>query len=190
MNICVVTNDMRLARFIILELEEAGYAAVCSENAENADLYICDLDFVEKAPADCIGFSYDESRADSVSTFLQRPLDAKKLRSAVSKKLDIIPKSNRPLQLEINSATREARTELGKVRLSDKELSLLNTLYKAEILTREGGARIFGAADSNIVDVYVHYLRKKLAKVYSGDTVKSVRGKGYALSKTLDIKFT
>ena len=189
MNICVVTNDMRLARFIILELEEAGYTATHGEITHSADLYICDLDCLETVPDNCIGFSLYEEKREKVSTFLQRPIDAKKLINAISKRFDFIPNSERLMQIEINKASREAKTELGKIRLSEKEIALLKALCKTPILSREDGAKIFGDADSNVVDVYIYYLRKKLAKIYNGNTVKSMRGKGYSLADSLDIKF-
>ena len=66
MNICVVTNDMRLARFIILELEEAGYTATHGEITHSADLYICDLDCLETVPDNCIGFSLYEEKREKV----------------------------------------------------------------------------------------------------------------------------
>ena len=189
MDICVVTNDARLARFIVLELKEAGYTAMHSEVTAAAKLCICDLDFVSDVPRDCIGFAYDESKRECVQDFLKRPIDTEALRDVVCRRLNIAPVQKRSVQIEVNTASRKV-TSLGKeVRLSEKELALFIKLYESGTLTREDGAKIFGQTESNVVDVYVHYLRKKLAKVYDGETVVSNRKKGYSLSDSLIVKF-
>ena len=82
MDICVVTNDALLARFLILELAEAGFhAEQRTDFASEADLYLCDLDFyVDEVPEETVGFSYDENKRRRVQSFLHRPIDAEKLR--------------------------------------------------------------------------------------------------------------
>ncbi len=189
MDICVVTNDARIARFIVLELKEAGYTAMHSEVAAAANLCICDLDFISDAPRDCIGFSYDESKRESVQNFLKRPIDTETLRNAVDKRLNLTTAQKRSVQLEVNQTSRKVMSLGKEVRLSEKELALFIKLCESHTLTREDGSRLFGDSESNIVDVYVHYLRKKLAKVYDGETVKANRGKGYSLSEELTVKF-
>ncbi len=41
-----------------------------------------------------------------------------------------------------------------------------------------------GAKDTNVTDVYVNYLRKKLKTAFGADFIKSVRGVGYMYSET------
>ena len=162
---------------------------MCSgESAADARLYIYDLDFASDVSGADIGFSYNEAKRAEVHTFLQRPIDAAALVSAVSGMLtgSAVAKES---AIDVCTQTRKAKTDKGEVRLSEKEFALLIELCKVPLLSREEGARIFGEAESNVVDVYMHYLRKKLAKVYSGETVISMRSKGYALSKTLKINF-
>ena len=189
MDICVVTNDARVARFIVLELKEAGYAAMHSEVVAAAKLCICDLDFICDAPSDCIGFSYDNEKSTSVQDFLPRPIDSERLRGAVAKRLSVFPAQKAAVLIEVDEKKRKARADGKEVRLSEKELALLIKLCETPVLTREDGAKIFGEGDSNVVDVYVHYLRKKLAKICDGETVKSKRGKGYSLSDAVTVKF-
>ena len=188
MDICVVTNDARVARFIELELIEAGYNTTSSEVPTDAKLYICDLDSGCDVLNGAIGFSRSEGKRNLVENFLLRPIDALKLRSTVSKLL-AEPFSVNSTVLEVTSTTRKAKTEKGEVRLSEKELSLLRMLCTSPLVTRSDGAKLFGDGDSNVVDVYVHYLRKKLSAVCDGKTVISKRGAGYTLSDTLNIKF-
>lgn len=73
------------------------------------------------------------------------------------------------------------------VRLSDKEYRILEYLVinRQRILTREQLAlRIWGfdsEAEYNNVEVYMSFVRKKLAFVGAKTTVKAVRGVGYEL---------
>ena len=189
MDICVITNDVQAARFIELELEEAGYSVCRAESEIGARLYIYDLDFKADAPDSAIGFSYDVSRRGTAQNFLLRPIDAEKLRHTVEKLLSE-PTVAKAMSIEADSTTRKLKTANGEVRLSEKEFALFNALCTAKVLKREDGARIFGNSDSNVVDVYMHYLRKKLEKICSGETVKSKRGDGYTLSDKITVKFT
>ena len=188
-DICVITNDLLLARFIELELTEAGYSVCSGENAKDARLYIYDLDFASDTSGADIGFSYNEAKRAEVNTFLQRPIDAAALVNAVSGMLKGHTAAMESA-IEVCTKTRKARTDKGEVRLSAKELALLVELCRVPLLSREDGAKIFGEAESNVVDVYMHYLRRKLAKVYGGETVISMRSKGYALAEALKINFT
>lgn len=190
MDICIITADARLGRFIKLELEDAGYTAEAAPAANiEAHLYICDLDtFTGEIPEDAIGISYDENKRSRTDTFLVRPIDTLKLRDAAAKRLSALYSGDPHVTIEVERATRTARSAAGEVRLSEKELALLVMLCETPLLTREGGATIFGDGDSNVVDVYIHYLRKKLAKVHGGETIESKRGKGYSLTDALNIK--
>ena len=189
MDICVITNDAQIARFIKLELEEVGYNVCHAESEIGARLYIYDLDFKAEAPSNAIGFSYDHSHHNAVQNFLLRPIDAEKLIRTVEKLLTE-PSSSEALSIEVDSSTRKIKTENGEVRLSQKEFALFKTLCDSKVLKREDGARIFGNSDSNVVDVYMHYLRKKLEKVCAGESVKSKRNEGYFLSSKITVKFT
>ena len=123
MDICIITNDTVLARFFSLELEEIGYTVCVKENYTEARLAICDLDFTSDIPQNSIGFSYDEKKRSLVKNFLLRPIDASKLRSAVSKLL-AEPTSSAVTSIEVDILTRKVKTERGEVRLSEKELAL------------------------------------------------------------------
>ena len=189
MDICVITEDALLARFIELELTEAGYSVCTADRSSEALLYICDLDGTATVPKNAIGFSYHESKRTQVENFLLRPIDVLKLKNAVANLLDV-PSHPKNSVIEVEKKTRKAKAEKGEVRLSEKELALLCRLADSRILTREDGKKIFEDSDTNVVDVYMHYLRKKLSKVHGGEAVKSLRGKGYILSDAVTVKFT
>jgi two-component system OmpR family response regulator len=76
--------------------------------------------------------------------------------------------------------------------LSAREYALLGYLIRQEghVVTRQQILdAVWGAEPdvySNIVDLYVHYLRRKLESLGRRDALRTVRGVGYALSGTVD----
>jgi two-component system OmpR family response regulator len=78
------------------------------------------------------------------------------------------------------------------VDLTAKEFALLEFFMRrpGELLTR---SRIiehvwdFGYdGDSNVVDVYVRYLREKIDRPFGRDSIETVRGRGYRLREVAD----
>ncbi len=190
MEICIVTNDSVLARFIILELAEAGFSAEQSDSPRNdARLNIFDLDsFSEHLTEPSVGFSCSDSAAKRVKHFLHRPISVPALINIVT---DVLTPQGTKRQeervLTLEKASRKVKTSIGTVRLSEKELTLLLKLCDTHILSREAAEEIFGGCESNVVDVYVHYLRKKLKKICPYEIILSKRGEGYALGEMVSI---
>ena len=189
MDIGILTTDAVLARFLCLELKDAGYtAAPIQDFSAAATLYLCDLDAVEGPyPENTVGFSSDERKASAVRAFLPRPIDALELRETVARYFPRNAAENTPT-LRFARETRIVRGERGSVRLSQKEAALLLALADGRILTREAGAKLFGDGESNVVDVYVHYLRRKLTAVCGVQTIRAVRGAGYVLSEEIVLR--
>ena len=89
--------------------------------------------------------------------------------------------------LRLDPASRRVTRGKHEVALTAKEFALLEYFMRraGEVLSR---TRLiehvwdFGfEADSNIVDVYVRYLREKIDRPYGRDTIETVRGSGYRL---------
>lgn len=89
------------------------------------------------------------------------------------------------------AARRVTRGDLA-VELTAKEFALLEYFMRrpGEVLTR---SRIiehvwdFGYdGDSNVVDVYVRYLREKIDRPFRRDSIETVRGSGYRLREVSD----
>ena len=83
----------------------------------------------------------------------------------------------------------EERTVLYRNRtayLSESEWKLLLTLgdFSMETVEREHLGELFGGG-GNIVDVYIHALRKKLEAPFGLRLIQTVRGKGYCLRARL-----
>jgi two-component system OmpR family response regulator len=102
--------------------------------------------------------------------------------------------AERPVTVEVGdlrldpAAHRAWRGET-ELDLSAKEFALLELLMRrpGNVLTR--GQLLEGAWDmsyerrSNVVDVYIRYLREKIDRPFGSDTIETVRGVGYRLKE-------
>lgn len=90
--------------------------------------------------------------------------------------------------LLIDRAAREVSWQGTPVPMSAREFAVLETLAgragtvlsKDELLAAVWGTE--QAATRNVVEVYVGYVRRKLAAVGAGEVVRTVRGHGYQVS--------
>jgi two-component system OmpR family response regulator len=103
--------------------------------------------------------------------------------------------SERPTVIEVGTlrldpATRRAWRDDVTLDLSPKEFALLETFMRraGDVLTRdELLEHAWDAAyerRSNVVDVYVRYLRAKVDRPFGTDSLETVRGVGYRLRAT------
>jgi two-component system OmpR family response regulator len=89
--------------------------------------------------------------------------------------------------LRLDPATRRAWRGGTEIELSAKEFALLETFMRraGEVLTRLElleHAWDYGYDNrSNVVDVYVRYLREKIDRPFGLDAIETVRGTGYRL---------
>ena len=89
--------------------------------------------------------------------------------------------------LRLNEATREVYRGDDIINLTPREFDLLAYLMKnkrivlnrEQILNTVWGYDYFG--DTNVVDVYIRYLRNKIDKPYDQPLIHTVRGVGYVL---------
>ena len=93
--------------------------------------------------------------------------------------------------LTVNTKTREVKRNGKKIELTIKEFDLLVYLMenKSIVLTREQiiqnvwGYNFLG--DTNIVDVYIRYVRKKVDYGFDIQLIHTVRGIGYGIKENL-----
>jgi heavy metal response regulator len=91
--------------------------------------------------------------------------------------------------LEMDTARREVRRAGRLIELSAREFALLECLmrHRNQVLTRTQIAEHVWNFDfyneSNVVDVYIGYLRRKVDRGFSGQLIHTVRGVGYALGE-------
>jgi two-component system, OmpR family, response regulator len=87
--------------------------------------------------------------------------------------------------LRLDPATREAKRGDRKIDLSAKEFALLETFMRRpdEVLSRldllEHAWDYAYENRSNVVDVYVRYLREKVDRPFELESIETVRGAGY-----------
>jgi DNA-binding response OmpR family regulator len=89
--------------------------------------------------------------------------------------------------LEVNTATREVKRGQRKVDLTPREYELLEFMARnpRRVLSRDLLlSRVWGqesGVETNVVDVYITYLRRKLEALGESKLIQTVRGTGYAL---------
>lgn len=93
--------------------------------------------------------------------------------------------------LTLNSSTRTVLRAGQMITLSAKEFDVLEYLIrnKGTVLSREKiENHVWNfdyAGGTNVIDVYIRYLRKKIDDPYSRKLIHTIRGKGYVLREEL-----
>jgi two-component system, OmpR family, response regulator len=91
--------------------------------------------------------------------------------------------------LRLDPATRQVWREETEIHLSTKEFALLETFLRrpGQVLSRfdllEHAWDYSYENRSNVVDVYVRYLREKIDRPFGANSIETVRGAGYRLRK-------
>jgi two-component system, OmpR family, response regulator len=104
------------------------------------------------------------------------------------------PPAERPVLLEVGGlrldpATRQVWRGDEEISLSAKEFALLEVFMRrpGEVLSRlqllEHAWDYAYENRSNVVDVYVRYLRQKVDRPFGADSIETVRGAGYRMRK-------
>ena len=89
--------------------------------------------------------------------------------------------------LRLDPATRRASRGDEEIALSQKEYALLETLMRRPGVALSRLQLLEHAWDdtyenrSNVIDVYIRYLREKIDRPFGTDTIETVRGVGYRL---------
>jgi DNA-binding response OmpR family regulator len=94
--------------------------------------------------------------------------------------------------LEMDIASREVRRAGQRIELSPREFALLELLLRhpKQALTRtQIVERVWNFdfySDTNVVDVYIGYLRRKIDHGHTPPLIKTIRGVGYRISDDAD----
>jgi DNA-binding response OmpR family regulator len=92
--------------------------------------------------------------------------------------------------LVMDLKSREVRREAKSIELTPTEFDLLRFLieHKGEVKSREEIiSQVWGyefVGDTNVVDVYIRYLRQKIDKGFSCKLIQTIRGIGYMAKKS------
>jgi two-component system OmpR family response regulator len=92
-------------------------------------------------------------------------------------------------ELRLDPATGQAWRGEAEIQLSAKEFALLEAFVRrpGQVLSRvqllEAAWDMGFESRSNVVDVYVRYLRKKIDRPFARASLETVRGRGYRLAE-------
>jgi two-component system OmpR family response regulator len=123
--------------------------------------------------------------------YLAKPFDFGELLARLRALARRGPAEHGPLlrvgDLELDPATRRVSRAGTEISLSTKEFQLLEVFMRhpGEVLSRfqllEGAWDTEYEHRSNVIDVYVRYLREKVDRPFDVDTLETVRGTGYRM---------
>lgn len=221
--ILVVEDEVKIARFIELELKYEGYEVEIAydgrkglEMAEKEDVDLIILDLMlpimsgievcrrlrqsgKKTPI--IMLTAKDDVSDKVmgldmgaDDYMTKPFAIEELlariRVALKRKSSPEKEDAKVLKykgLELNDLKRQVVYNKDIIELTKKEYELLKYLLenknialdREKILERVWGYDYYG--DTNVIDVYVRYLRSKIDQKYDVEMIKTVRGVGYII---------
>lgn len=126
--------------------------------------------------------------------YLTKPFAMQELLARVKVQLRRGRTPNADTQLEVGDLTldllrHEARRGGRVIQLTAKEFALLEFLMRhpGQVLTRtqivDHVWRYDMDALSNVVDIYIHYLRNKVDQGFARQLIQTVRGVGYRISQ-------
>ncbi len=221
--ILLMEDDIKLARFLQLELDSEGYQTLVAHDGltgltlareENPDLVLLDWMMPEmtgvevcrrlratgcKTPVVLLTAKDDvtdrvaglDAGADD---YVVKPFSIEELLARVRAHLRRHSEEEQDslqfLDLSLNRRTREVRRKGQSIDLTAKEFDLLEYLltHPKQVFTREQILeQVWGydfMGDSNIIEVYVRYLRLKLEKDGQDRIIHTVRSVGYTLRES------
>lgn len=89
--------------------------------------------------------------------------------------------------LELDLRSREARRGARRIELTAREFALLEVLMRhpGQVMSRsqllDSVWSYDAVTESNIVDIYIHYLRNKIDKGFDYKLLRTLRGMGYSI---------
>lgn len=223
-NILMIEDEIKIARFVQLELEHEGYTVTLAHDgrnglekalAESFDLIILDVmlpslngmevlrrirlvsdvpvimltakdDVMDKVMGLDLGAEDYMTKPFAIEELLARIRVVFKHKSSTSQNLatsDVLTIGN----LSLNEKKVEVFYSDSPIELTKKEFELLKYLMlnKNIVLSRDNilenvwGYEYMG--DTNIVDVYIRYLRSKIDQKFEDKFIQTIRGMGYQI---------
>ena len=218
--ILIVEDEVKIARFVTLELEHEGYEVQAAHDGRTGltlcerwqpDLLILDLMLPELSGIEVcrrlrqtsdvpiIMLTARDSVVDKVSgldsgadDYITKPFAIEELLARIRVNLKkhradraVDTGARTAGKLRIEPASYGASFDGEPIMLTKKEFDLLNYLWQHEgaAVTRdELLSNVWGyefAGDTNIVDVYIRYLRQKIDDKFGVKTIHTIRAVGY-----------
>ena len=167
MRILIIEDDRQLNNIISKHLREAGYAVDCCFDGDDG------LYYMESAEYDCVILDWMLPKKDGPSVLRRRG----EVRQSVLSLADL------SMDTAAHTVTRAGR----RITLTSREYALLEYLLRNQgiIQTRSQiSDHVWNydfEYDSNVVDVYVRYLRNKIDRGFDRPLIHTIRGFGYVM---------
>jgi DNA-binding response OmpR family regulator len=196
MKILLIEDELKLAGFVAAALRQAGHFcdhfADGSKGLEAAMIGEYDLIILSAlSDTDQIIKGLDLGAID----YIKKPFDLNELlariRTVQRRQLDQFSPLLRIDDLEINLLSREASRDGKPIVLSNREFGMLELLMthtnkvvtKTQILDKVWNVDF--DPGSNVVEVHMYQLRRKIDKGFEGPLIQTVIGRGYTIKGTL-----
>ncbi len=198
--VAIYSADRVFARMLELDFSMREVSVFFAEKPQDgiyADVVLLDLDSAPAPRAESyrrmIGFSRDSSLLSDTlrrkcSMILHRPFEMKLLRREVLQSETDLPVKVREdapsaADYQLDEGDSCLRVNGREVKLTDMERILFKELaeHRGEVLSRERLSLLIGESSANKVDVYICYLRRKLATLTPIRVIETVRGVGYRI---------
>lgn len=182
--------EKRLLRALELELTERG-ASITLDPRENADVVavvpdpeeVFALDTLIESGRTVFYCHYENAELPDGVVSIIRPFSLERFAEALLQ--NVSEGESVAVRTAELSLVGEVLTYGGEIiDLSQTEMLLFSILYenRGRPVSRESLHKtVWGVGDSNVLDVYVSYLRKKLDHRFGKQFILTVRGKGYML---------
>ncbi len=175
--ILIISKNMALAQGIRVELEEAEYTVDITDCIRSGYcLYLADADSIDPPAGVPNMLVFSRNKA---SAHIKRPFTPRELISKIKEKLGD--------GSEVYNIYSSGYGEFDVSELTDTEKKLLEVLIEnrgSTVSVDELSKRVWGRelVKSNIVNVYVRYLRQKIEKDPEKRVIFTERGKGYRIN--------
>lgn len=191
--VLILSNDAVMKRAITLLLPECDFTEDASSphsmlifDLDSTDSEVCNLE--EEKSVIFITRGETAPEISAKSRILRRPFRNREFVSAVSELSNGTGKAQKSKELKLCSGDGgDFKAYFGEesVALTKAEYRLLAALLEknGEPLSRAEAAEFFDDTDTNVLDVYISYLRKKLKKLRGAPEISTLRGIGYVIAK-------
>ncbi len=214
MNVLIAMSDGVFARMLALEFSERGMTPfIATAKAEMPDLLkiahlaLVDAEFLREGPLppfsfETVIFGYPETLASLTTAELTKYYTITRP-FVIEDFFDTFFEADSPRGLSFHIPKKKSPTEFlaldkeshtvyfkgEKVELTKKEFALLDLLYENRGLpvSREEATELVfsdSGGGTNVVDVYVNYLRSKIDHPFGVRLITTVRGKGYMIEES------
>lgn len=188
----VIDPDQKKRDIICSKLRANGYSVTeCSSMEEFLNI-LKDKKF-DIALADAATYDYPYDKLiKNADYYVVRPYTLEELFNRIDEENHLLNTKTQYGDITVNQLTRQVTRNGRTEDLSAKEFRLLEYLaqHQGEVLSRQQLLRDVWDknfdTNTNVVNVYMRYLRSKIGDPYPGKIIQTVAGEGYRFAPTKD----